>query len=152
MFRTVLINGLEYWVDTSNDLIVKRRGGGYVKSFPDKDGYLKYAFSINGRTHNISVHRFVWEIHKGVIPDGYTVDHKDNNKLNNGIENLQLLTAKDNVIKGNAREWTAVAPSGAIFKTYNMSQFCRDHGLNRSHMYETAKEFGTKHKGWYCYE
>ena len=37
------------------------------------------------------LHRKVWEKHNGNIPKGYLVHHKDENKTNNGIENLELL-------------------------------------------------------------
>ncbi len=41
-------------------------------------------------------HRKVWEEHNGDIPDGMEVDHINNNKTDNRIENLQLLSVKQN--------------------------------------------------------
>ncbi len=38
------------------------------------------------------LHRQVWTDANGAIPDGYDIHHKDHNKLNNDIGNLQLLT------------------------------------------------------------
>jgi len=41
-------------------------------------------------------HDVVWEQHNGPIPTGYFVHHrKENSKLDNRIENLQLVTALD---------------------------------------------------------
>lgn len=37
------------------------------------------------------VHRIVWEIHNGAIPEDMYVDHIDGNGLNNAIENLRLV-------------------------------------------------------------
>lgn len=37
-------------------------------------------------------HNRVWEEHFGEIPDGYQIHHRDGNKTNNNIENLQLVT------------------------------------------------------------
>ena len=37
------------------------------------------------------IHRYVWEKHYGSIPDGYEIHHKDFNKSNNNIENLELI-------------------------------------------------------------
>ncbi len=37
------------------------------------------------------LHRVVWEYHNGPIPDGCHVHHKDEDKANNNIENLELL-------------------------------------------------------------
>ena len=51
------------------------------------NGYLKI-------THNgqeTYVHRSVWEQHSGWIPPGYHIHHKDGNKLNNRLSNLELL-------------------------------------------------------------
>lgn len=42
--------------------------------------------------HNYLVHRIIWEMHNGAIPEHLTVDHKDGNKLNNNITNLRLAT------------------------------------------------------------
>ena len=37
-------------------------------------------------------HRTVWKEHYGDIPEGYEVHHKDHNKENNDITNLELLS------------------------------------------------------------
>lgn len=57
----------------------KDKKHGYI----DRDGY----FRSNGR----SVHRFIWEKHNGPIPKGMHIHHIDGNKLNNEIENLQMV-------------------------------------------------------------
>lgn len=38
------------------------------------------------------LHRDLWIAQHGPIPDGYEVDHRDGNPLNNDVSNLQLLT------------------------------------------------------------
>lgn len=43
------------------------------------------------------LHRVVWEYHNGEIPKGHHVHHIDGNRLNNSIENLILVTAKDHM-------------------------------------------------------
>ena len=45
----------------------------------------------------MSEHRIVWEQHNGPIPDGMTIDHINGNKKDNRIENLQMLSRKDNI-------------------------------------------------------
>ena len=37
------------------------------------------------------LHRAVWEHHNGPIPKGFEIHHIDENKDNNGIENLELM-------------------------------------------------------------
>ena len=46
-----------------------------------------YYFQCRGKR----LHRVVWEYHNGPIPKGFHVHHKDNNRSNNQIENLELL-------------------------------------------------------------
>jgi len=41
------------------------------------------------------LHCFVWEEVNGPIPKGYEIHHKDFNKLNWNLENLELLTRMD---------------------------------------------------------
>lgn len=45
------------------------------------------------------LHQYVWEQEVGEIPKGYHVHHKDGNKLNNLIENLELLTMQEHLSK-----------------------------------------------------
>ena len=40
----------------------------------------------------IFLHRLIWEANKGSIPKGHHIHHKDGNKLNNAIENLECLS------------------------------------------------------------
>ena len=47
------------------------------------------AVYIDGK--NCHVHRLQWEKYHGDIPNGYVVHHKDENKCNWNIENLELL-------------------------------------------------------------
>lgn len=42
------------------------------------------------------VHRIVYETFKGNILDGYEIHHKDHNKLNNCINNLEMVTKSQN--------------------------------------------------------
>lgn len=147
-----LIGELEY-VITPCGQILKRRGKGLIKQFPDKDGYLKFASTQDSGTVNRFVHRIVYEAFVGPIPPGWTVDHIDEDKTNNHYSNLQLLTAVDNVVKGNARHWLAVSPEGQLVEIYNLRQFCRDHGLHKAHFYDVlnGKPKYKAHKGWRKY-
>lgn len=142
---TVIIDEVPYLIDEDGN-ILKRRGKGFLRVFPDKDGYLKVAIKRGkGRkTHNEFLHRIVYRAFNGDIPDGMTVDHIDNNRTNNHKDNLQLLTAEENAVKGNSKTWIVVSPSGEELVVYNIEKFCRDNGLHPSHI----KTCG--YKGWKC--
>ena len=41
------------------------------------------------------LHRLIYEDHYGEIPDGYMVHHKNENKLDNRIDNLELMSHEE---------------------------------------------------------
>ena len=46
---------------------------------------------------HIFIHRMVYEVWVGVIPADMQVNHKDDNKINNNVDNLYVGTQKDNI-------------------------------------------------------
>ena len=62
-------------------------------------------YNDKGQKKYMLVHRLVFMAHKGTIPKGLQINHKDENKENNCIENLELMTNKENCNYGsrNAR-------------------------------------------------
>lgn len=55
---------------------------------PTKSGYIRLRRNGKAKLEHI----LVWESIYGEIPNGYQIHHIDGNKLNNSIENLQLVT------------------------------------------------------------
>lgn len=62
-------------------------------------------FNDDGIKKHMRVHRLVYMAHVGVIPQGMQINHKDEDKTNNSIDNLELMTNKENSNYGtrNAR-------------------------------------------------
>lgn len=60
--------------------------------FINNRGYL----SLTGK-YNVSSHRVIWAYFNGPIPNNLEINHKDGNKLNNRIENLELVTRTENI-------------------------------------------------------
>ena len=57
-----------------------------------KDGYLAARF----QRKLLMVHRVIWELVHGAIPEGMDVDRIDHNRTNNFITNLRLVSAPHN--------------------------------------------------------
>lgn len=60
-----------------------------------RDGRTRYAYRNTrafGKSFRISMHHVIWEDHFGRIPEGFTIDHADQDGLNNQIANLRLAT------------------------------------------------------------
>lgn len=66
----------------------------------------------SGKGYHQALHRVVWEEHNGAIPEGMTVDHINNDKTDNRIENLQLLSRQANSSKGRVSRARGYAIKG----------------------------------------
>ena len=75
---------------------VKRRER-VLKAWPTRCGYLLVRLYKNGLFQDWSVHRLVYStFHKG-LGIGKEINHKDGNKRNNRIENLEQVTRSENI-------------------------------------------------------
>lgn len=72
----------------------KRYGWRTLKDTDSKGWYFSRVIkNSQGETKSIRLHRLVAEYFIGEIPEGYQVHHKDGNKQNNSVENLEIVTA-----------------------------------------------------------
>lgn len=61
-------------------------------------GYKQIMLSNKGTKSSPAVHRLVISAFVGPLPDGCQVNHKDGNKSNNRVENLEYVTARENMM------------------------------------------------------
>lgn len=70
-----------------------------------KKGYWFVALTgDDGKVWNTSLHRISWIAVNGEIPEGYEVNHINENKDDNGISNLNLKTPRENSNWGTKSE------------------------------------------------
>lgn len=89
--------------DTDKGKVYATRGAGgcpYKEpkelSGTELNGY-KVVSIRNGATKlQCRVHRIIWIAAHGIIPEGYVIDHINNDKQDNRLSNLQLLTPTEN--------------------------------------------------------
>ena len=80
-----------------------------LKAGKNTGGYLFVNLFKNGKGKNHLVHRLVWEAFKGKIPEGFEINHISEDKTQNNIENLSLMTHKENLNYGTRNERSAKA-------------------------------------------
>ena len=70
-----------------------------------KNGYYRVTLtSDEGVVWRTYIHRVIWFAVNGDIPDGMQVNHIDEDKNNNSISNLNLMTPKENINYGTGKE------------------------------------------------
>lgn len=94
--------------------VIKRSIAGRKHRYSEDKYYPFYSFSYNGKAQAITESRLIYAWFYGEVPAGYDVDHIDNNPFNNDLDNLQLLSRRENLAKRfidnpdashNQREW-----------------------------------------------
>lgn len=102
----------EIWKDVINNKyelsnlgnLVHKRTKKVVKGRKDNNGYIYDGFNIDGKTIKKLRHRLVYETFIGEIPEGMQVNHINEIKTDNRLENLNLMTPKENTNWGTGNK------------------------------------------------
>lgn len=103
-----------YMINSDGKIFSLKRDprGREIKQHAGNSGYLKVSFSIKTnsgcRTKNYMTHRLVAKYFLGECPEGYQVNHKDGDKLNNKASNLEYVTQYENMT--HARDFGLLNP------------------------------------------
>ena len=121
----------------------KKRKEKLIKPQPIDNGYLQFSVCENGKKVSTLVHRFVWEcFNQELIPKDrkkYQINHKSEVRTENFIENLELVSAKENNNYGARNKRVAKARSkavgqydldGNLVKLWESTQECGRNGFN----------------------
>lgn len=151
------VHGFEGRYEVSNigqvRSLVHRFGSRYVPRVLaqrlDTKGYVTVRlYDGDGKSVYAKVHRLVAF---AFIPNHeklLTVNHKDEVKTNNCVENLEWMTVYDNIAYSCAKDYVFVSPSGEEVHVHNLSKFCRDNKLTVSNMNKVHTGGRKQHKGW----
>lgn len=74
----------------------RRKCDRILKPDINSSGYKRVILSYKNKQKRYLVHRLVYETFISEIPEGLTINHKDLNKLNNNINNLEIMTSIEN--------------------------------------------------------
>ena len=109
----------QVWSYKRNRFIKNKKGNGYYGcSLTDNNGVIKHWL----------LHRLIWVTVNGPIPDELQVNHIDENKHNNSISNLNLMTNTENQRWGKKYNRVGVARiknslKKGIYKGYQWKYF-----------------------------
>lgn len=84
-------SGNLYWRFHSDVRVDISKPTGHI----EKSGYVRVRF--HGQRY--SLHRLIYIYHHGAIPDDLVIDHISGDNTDNRVNNLQAISARDNVIK-----------------------------------------------------
>jgi len=85
-----------YFVNSAGEVFSSKYNK-LLKAHKNTGGYLQIRFEINGKEHYKRIHRLVAE---NFLPEAHTVEtvnHKNFDKKNNSVENLEWMTFSENI-------------------------------------------------------
>lgn len=86
--------------------------GHILKPHLTNKGYWRVRLSLGSRSQfaRPMIHQLIAETFIGPRPEGYDINHKDGDRTNNSIENLEYVTRRDNVLDGFKRGRISIPP------------------------------------------
>ena len=129
MTHTITINGKDYYkhpficnylANKNGDIYSLKSKKILSKNRNNGNGYLIFSFydDLKLKKKNYYYHRFIYEVFNGIIPKFMEIDHRNGVKNDNNINNLQLLTHKQNVEKSNNKPIISICINTGEEKKY----------------------------------
>ena len=81
---------------SNKGVLINVKNGKKLKTSINKNGYLEVQLSTNGIRKSYRIHRLVALMFLNNEENKPYVNHKDGNKLNNCVDNLEWVTSKEN--------------------------------------------------------
>jgi hypothetical protein len=96
------------------------------------------------------LHRLIYESEHGPIPEGHVIHHKDNNKLNNRLDNLEMMpTYEHNVLHKSGENHPRYGKKCSAETLYKMSVAKNTTGYFRVYK---KKDKNAKNGFYYAYQ
>lgn len=116
----------------------------FGKAIITNQGYIKI---ISSKNKDKFLHRLVWEKYNGEIPKGYQIHHIDENKLNNDISNLSLISPQEHTKHHMTGEKNPnYGKELSLEIKLNMSKH-----QNKTGYFRVSKEYGEQYKKGFRY-
>lgn len=122
-----------------------------LKPRTNNKGYMLVTLGPRTERKAYLVHRLVAMTHipnpKG-LPE---VNHKDEDKTNLRVDNLEWMTHQENSEYTLAKTYTVVSPRGKVHTIYNLNKFCRENNYHVVGFWRMVSGKRKQYKGWRLY-
>ena len=139
------IGDTNYFVSSAGRVMNSKRGN-ILKPQKKSGGYLKVTLGHKGPQP--SIHRLVATAFIDNEDNYETVNHIDENKENNSIENLEWCSQAYNNEYSKAKTYKLISPDGEVVIVYNMNKFCKENNLYQANMSKVVLGVRKSHHGW----
>lgn len=118
-----------------------------------KNGYLRMNLYFNGSSKFMYVHRMVAMAFLGDFSETLEVNHKDENKANNSVDNLEWVTRKANIIYGSRlhkirKPVVKLSLEGKMLEGFRGAYETAAQGFDTGHVAKVCKGTSKVHKGF----
>lgn len=124
-------------------------------------GYINVVLRKDGKERRVGLNVLMYETFIGPIPKGMDVNHKDENKMNNAIWNLNLLsheancnwgTSKERIGEKNSKPVAQYSKDGKLIATYKSQLEAEEKtGIKQSHITDVCTQRKIRHKDGHEY-
>lgn len=146
----------DYEIDIEKGTVWSYITNKYIGSVGTK-GYLQCTLiDDNGVSHFWQLHRLIWTVAKGKISENLTVNHIDEDKTNNSIRNLNLMTNAEQNRWGTRIERFIKSKSVPIVALKNGElnlylpsiKIAKDFNFDTANIIRCCKQQQNSHKGY----
>ena len=127
------VKGFEGLYECSSIGRIKSLKNGIITQQKNNTGRLKVQLWKNGKKKPMYVHRIVAEAFLPNPQNLETVNHIDENPLNNRVDNLEWMSMRDNVRYSNTKKINQYTIEGKFIRTWDaMMDIVRELGYNKA--------------------
>ena len=137
---TSIINYPNYAV-SKDGRIKSIRFNRILKPSYSDSGYAYVNLSHGGLIKSTAIHKIVIEHFKGLKPaENYVVDHKDGNKTNNHIDNLEWVSIKENTLRSYGNQDKKIKILELREQGHTIQQIAKEVGMSIYTVQQTCKK------------
>ncbi len=143
MENYVIIKDFEIYSVSNLGNIKNNKSGHVLRPSLSSNGYYRITLCYNGKRNYKCIHRLVAENFLENLEDKEIVDHINNNRIDNRVENLRFVTNSENIMNSSQSRNNSSGVKGVSFqKNKNKwhAQICVNRVRIHIGLYETIEE------------